>query len=249
MLRTLKGCYIAYSVICLVLSLVVASCGARPHFELDKQPREVAPGGTIPIGLTALNPPQDARYVWFSDQGKCDPPETDSPWTKYTAPIDPGDYHVTLEVKSQGRTLFSDGLTVKVVGRRETSGASPSPQSTEEGSAASNKPVIRITEVPAYDPVGGPVALESIAGEVSGGESKTYRIVIYAFTDNWYVQPFIMAPFTDIEPDGRWATQSHLGSRYAALLVKPAYHPQNIVVSLPGVGGDVVAVATAPGRK
>ena len=247
---TLKRYCVAYSVLLLVGSLL-AGCGSRAQFELDKQPKDVAPGETIHIGLTAVNPPQGARYVWYSDEGKCDPPETDISWTKYTAPTQTGEYRVTVEVKHGSKTLFSDGVTVKVIGpvQAMTGTVPPASQTTTGGSAASGRPAIRISHVPAYDPVGGPTALERIAGEVSGVESKSFRVVLYAFTDNWYIQPFIMAPFTDIEPDGSWSTQSHLGSKYAALLVKPGYRPQNITVSLPGVGDDIVAVATATGRR
>lgn len=245
----LKCCLGAYSVLFIVMGLLLTGCDSKTRFELDKQPKRVAPGATIPIGLTAINPPQGARYVWYSDQGKFDPPETDTGWTKYLAPTQPGEYHLTVEVKNGNRTLFSDGVSVTVVAPVGSSSAASSQQSSEASSVTSNGPAIRITEVPTYDPVGGPVALEGIAGDVSGVDPKNFRIVLYAFTDNWYVQPYVMAPFTEIDPDGKWRTQSHLGSRYAALLVKPTFHPRSIAPSLPGVGDDVVAITFAQRNK
>lgn len=241
----------ACSVILLVVCFALGGCGSRSRFEMDKQPREVATGGSISISLTAKYPPPGTRYIWYSDSklGKCEPAETDQPWTKYTAPAQAGPYRVLVEVKNGGRVLFSDGVDIKVIGREEAIVGTITSQMTPGGSADSGKPAITISQVPAYDPVGGPVALEPIAGEVSGADAKSYRVVVYAFTDNWYVQPFIMAPFTDVEPNGKWNTQSHLGSRYAALLVKPGFHPRNVAPSLPGVGNEVVAVATATGRR
>lgn len=239
-------CCIAHLAVFLTVGSLLTACGSRPRFEMDKQPKEVAPGQTISIGLTAVNPPRDTRYVWYSDKGKCDPPESASPWTKYTASTQTD--RVTVEVKSGGKTLFSDGVDVEV-NKPETTDAGALPQSAVEGSVTSGKAAIRISQVPAYDPVGGPTALEGIGGVVSGVDFTSFRVVVYAFTDNWYVQPFVMAPFTEIEPGGKWSTQSHLGSRYAALLVKPSFRPRSITLSLPGVGGDVVAVTTATGKR
>lgn len=240
---------IACSVVILLGCSLLAGCGSRARFEMDKSPREITAGETVSISLTASYPPPGARYMWYSDStlGHCDPPETDQPWTKYTAPSRAGQYRVSVEVKNHGTTIFSGGVDFKVIGKEEASSAAiPSPS---QSSPAPGKPTIRISQVPVYDPVGGPTALDAIAGDVSGVDPKSVRVVLYAFTDNWYVQPFIMAPFTDIEPDGKWSTQSHLGSKYAALLVRPGYHPRNVTFSLPGVGDDIVAVATAAGTK
>jgi hypothetical protein len=102
---------------------------------------------------------------------------------------------------------------------------------------------LSITSVP---PKGaGPDRLEAIAGRVSGVRPKDYRIVIYALTDMWYVQPYIDFPLTTINPDGRWESTIHLGSEYAVLLVKPSFKPSPTLAMLPAMGGEVVAIARA----
>jgi hypothetical protein len=60
----------------------------------------------------------------------------------------------------------------------------------------------------------------------------------------WYVQPYVSAPLTEIKEGGRFETSIHLGSKYAALLVKPSYNPPAATAKLPPVGGEVLAVAT-----
>src|SRR2546423_4648027 len=91
------------------------------------------------------------------------------------------------------------------------------------GERSATKPGIRITDVP---PRGaGPEAVERIAGTASGVSVKECKVVIFARTDKWYVQPYIASPDTSINDDGSWENDTHLGSEYAALLVKTSYKP------------------------
>jgi len=78
-----------------------------------------------------------------------------------------------------------------------------------------------------------------IAGRVVGVENPgALRIVVFAHTDTWYVQPYVAAPHTRIEADGTWSTATHLGNEYAVLLVNPRtterHHP-----AVPDTGDDV----------
>jgi len=83
-----------------------------------------------------------------------------------------------------------------------------------------------------------------IAGRVKGlAAPERYRLAIYAHTDQWYVQPFTDAPFTDIAADGQWSNWIHRGHRYAVLLVRPRFWPSAKTHTLPLVGGDVIARA------
>lgn len=123
------------------------------------------------------------------------------------------------------------------------------PQTKEDGKPGqpSSKDLIEITTVP--PPGGGPGRRELIAGLVAIENPTRYRIVIFSHTDLWYVQPFVAAPFTDTDSKGKWQTRIHLGDEYAALLVKPSYDPPSTAITLPRVGGDVVAIARAAARK
>jgi hypothetical protein len=73
------------------------------------------------------------------------------------------------------------------------------------------------------------------------------RIVLYARSGDWYVQPYANAPFTAIQGDGRWRSPTHLGTEYAALLVDAEYRPPAKTPALPGIGGGVAAVAVTDG--
>ncbi len=93
---------------------------------------------------------------------------------------------------------------------------------------------------------GGPARVERIEGRVTGGRSGQ-KIVLFAKSRVWWVQPLTQAPFTNIGPDSRWTNSTHLGTEYAALLVNPDYRPPQLLAALPKKGGNVIAVISAPG--
>ena len=112
------------------------------------------------------------------------------------------------------------------------------------------EPNIQITLVPEWGQEGYPN--NTIKGKVSGINLKDrddYKVVIFAFTNTWYVQPTIASPYTAIEKDGSWEADIHLGHKYAALLVKPSYKPPSTTDTLPKPAGDVLAVAKADAKK
>jgi hypothetical protein len=114
----------------------------------------------------------------------------------------------------------------------------------------SQKRVIRITEIPRYDPRGGDRFVD-IAGDVAGVDPDEVRVVLYSLTNGWYVQPEEDSPFTSIGQDNKWSARIHPGTRYAALLVKSTYQPKTTrpVDNLPTIGGDILAFAEVPGKK
>ena len=109
-------------------------------------------------------------------------------------------------------------------------------------------PAIKFTHVPPKDP-GGPFSMGVITGQVNGPH-EGLKLVLYARNGRdrkWYVQPYIRQPFTTVLPDSSWNSATHLGTEYAALLVKPDYIHPAITGSLPAEGGGVVAVAIVEG--
>ena len=111
---------------------------------------------------------------------------------------------------------------------------------------------IRITTVPRYDPIGGPNSSDHIEGRVIGVKPRDFRVVIYARTDYWYVQPEIANPMTPINKDGLWSATIHTGSRYAALLVRPTYNAPPKITVLPNESTDpnnIVASTELEGAK
>jgi hypothetical protein len=108
---------------------------------------------------------------------------------------------------------------------------------------------ISITD-PAHAGLGGPDRIEPISGCARGVDFATHKVVIYAFAGgNWWVQPTADKPLTSINnTTGKWMTTTHLGSAYAALLVKQSFSPPAKTGSLPDVEGDVVAVDIKDGK-
>jgi hypothetical protein len=105
------------------------------------------------------------------------------------------------------------------------------------------QPMVAITEVP--PPGGGPSTLRRIAGVMSGADPRQTRVVIYALTDKWYIQPFT-GVLTSINNQGKWSNRTHLGNVYAALLVHRTYVPPATTTQLPALGGAVLAIAAVP---
>lgn len=106
-------------------------------------------------------------------------------------------------------------------------------------------PLIEFTRVPPADE-GDPDRLDLIEGRVIGA-SAGQRLVLFARTDAWWVQPMVDQPFTAIKPDSTWKSPTHLGMEYAALLVDHDYHPPAKILDLPSEGAPVAAVATIRG--
>jgi hypothetical protein len=85
---------------------------------------------------------------------------------------------------------------------------------------ATSDPSIEITRVPPAGD-GAPDKLEPIAGRVKGA-LPGQRLVLYALSGVWWVQPEGDRPFTSIQADSGWTSSTHPGSSYAAMLVDAA---------------------------
>ena len=82
-----------------------------------------------------------------------------------------------------------------------------------------------------------------IEGRVIGGNPKL-KLVLYAKNDKWWVQPIRNEPYTSIRPDATWTNFTHVGTEYAAVLVRSGFHPASSLNEMPILGGNVVATAT-----
>ncbi|HWS99439.1 MAG TPA: toll/interleukin-1 receptor domain-containing protein [Pyrinomonadaceae bacterium] len=116
------------------------------------------------------------------------------------------------------------------------------------------RPSIRIIDAPRRG--SGPDITARISGKVSGVNVREYKVVLFARTDKWFVQPYTDQPSTPnvdesatpIQDDGSWENDTHLGSEYAALLVKMSYKPPTVADRLPDVSGTVLAIARVTAR-
>lgn len=107
-------------------------------------------------------------------------------------------------------------------------------------------PSIEFTRVPKAD-VGGKEENDIIEGIVKGGR-EGQRIVLYARSGKWWLQPLRSNPFTRVQNSGKWTNATHLGTEYAALLVNPEYRPAFTYDELPSRGNSVAAVAVVRGQ-
>ena len=106
-------------------------------------------------------------------------------------------------------------------------------------------PAIEFTRIPPAAQ-GGRERTDVISGRVEGA-SPGQRIVVYARSGPWWVQPWPDKPFIPIRPDHTWSTPTHLGFEYAALLVDPGYEPPSTTDVAPTAGGSVALVETVKG--
>ena len=75
------------------------------------------------------------------------------------------------------------------------------------------------------------------------------RVVLWAKTDKWYVQPLIDAPFTKIQSNGDWENWTHPWTRIAALLVDTTYQPGAIRLEHPATDPGVLAWDEKPEKS
>jgi len=111
--------------------------------------------------------------------------------------------------------------------------------------ACARAPTIAFTRVPPTSE-GGPDRVELIEGRVSRTEPG-YQVVLYARAGIWWVQPLVTQPYTTIHRDRTFRCATHLGTEYAALLVRPSFVPPSRTAVLPEVGGGVLARAVVAG--
>jgi len=108
-------------------------------------------------------------------------------------------------------------------------------------------PSIEFTQLPPAAE-GSPDILHPIAGRVRNAR-RGQRIVLFARSGMWWVQPLGDKPFTVIQPDSTWKNSTHPGTAYAALLVDKNYYPPLTINVLPEKGGSVHAVTRVEGPQ
>jgi hypothetical protein len=86
-----------------------------------------------------------------------------------------------------------------------------------------------------------------LTGHVSNADTSSAKIVIYALTNEWYVQPSVDAPFTTIAADGSWTSSTNSWSNLVVLLVSTAtYLPAATETTNPALDPGVLAHAVYP---
>jgi hypothetical protein len=112
-------------------------------------------------------------------------------------------------------------------------------------SRQTSAPAIEFTKIPPAAQ-GGRERVDTIEGRVANARPGQ-RIVIYAQSGPWWVQPWPDRPFIPIRKDSTWGTETHLGFQYAALLVDRDFAPSPTMDMAPTQGGPVALVKIVKG--
>jgi hypothetical protein len=105
----------SFGLLALPLFGYLVACGGRTTVKLAVEPSTaLATGGKATIRVLVTNPPEHATYVWRATCGTLDPQESNQAVTEYIAPSRPCNDQVTLEVRSDGRAVSSQGIAIHV---------------------------------------------------------------------------------------------------------------------------------------
>lgn len=134
------------------------------------------------------------------------------------------------------------------------------PGSTRSGHPSTDRGVLAWDEYPERPPVVCPggvigdlnltpeihiVELATGASRVRGNannlNARSHRVVGWAKTDIWYVQPFVDTPFTSVCTDGSWNFFTHPWNRMVVVLVDSTYVPGSTRSTHPANARGVLA--------
>ena len=218
----------------LVLGACTNNSEVRVQLNAHHQPSNDA--RQLDVQAQVTGPQSGLRYKWFSVNGELDPQDSDNPKTAFTFATNSARDRVWVEVWRDSERVAEGHLDVSM---------DPNPPLSAEPRPRAE---IAVTEVPRYEPAGGPDTHADIGGKVSGELSKDLALVIYARADAWYIQPVPYA-LHQLQPDGTWKTWTHTGSSYAVLLVRTDYKPLTRLDVLPSVEGSVLARTIVEGKR
>jgi hypothetical protein len=224
---------------CLVSLLVVACANDKEmRVQLEAHSQVTNDARQLNVQAQVTGPQSGLSYKWFSVLGEFEPQVSFVPRSSYNFASNSSRDRIWVEVWRDNERVAQGELDVRI------------DTAASERAVGAPRPNVRITitEIPRYDPAGGPDTRADIRGRVSGDLSKGYSVILYARADAWYIQP---APYTlhPIAPDSTWKSWTHTGSDYAALIVSNDYKPLTRLDVLPQVQGDIIARTIVEGRK
>jgi len=240
----------------LALAALLGGCAHSPRFEGEiLVSSAVRVGEAVNLGIQVQNEPPGAHYVWTASNGACIPQETTALTTTFT-PDRSGESRLQVEVFAEGRKIADLSKVVSVRAEDDVtappSQAAPQTRANAAESQSSRDPQIHITHAPPYSEEGGPIRTAALTGTVAGVDNpRDYRVVCYARTTSWFIQPATDAFMTQITDDRTFSCLTHLGTQYAALLVRPSFRgkAEAIAAELPGRGDDVLDLTIVNGMK
>nr|NIT55330.1 hypothetical protein [Fodinibius sp.]NIY23914.1 hypothetical protein [Fodinibius sp.] len=89
----------------------------------------------------------------------------------------------------------------------------------------------------------------TVSGTANITDTTMFRVVLWAKTDRWYVQPSIANPYTTIQSDGTWSNSTYPWDQMVALLVDLSYVPGSIRDYHPSMDPGVICWDEYPGKS
>ena len=224
----------------LLLLTLCSGCGDRTAVQVILQSKPAAKGSSLRLEIqgSVTGPLTGLHYKWLAVSGQCEPQESDVPVTVFRFAEGVKRDRVTLEVWRAGRRVSQSELAVTFAGE------------VAELAAKEKEPEVQIeiTGIPPWE-AGGEDTRANISGRVRGAIRPEYRVVLYALAyDSWYMQP-TAHDLHPIQADNTWASWTHTGEQYAALVVSPGFVPRVRSDMLPVVGDKVLAKVIVEGIK
>jgi hypothetical protein len=221
----------------LLIVLSAAGCGDRDsvRVKLQSRPLPQEPMNYLRIEAQVAGPVDDLRYKWFAGSGGCEPQESGEPKTIFKFLEGVRQDRVTVEVWRKNKLMAQSEIKVQF-----------DEEAVRRAEHPNSEAQIVIDTVPPAD-VGGPNTHANIDGRVNGKVPPGCMIAIYARAyGEWYIQP--EAGFLHpIKPDNTWATWTHTGMRYAALLVQPDFEPLARLDMLPETNNYILGLDIVDG--
>lgn len=90
------------------------------------------------------------------------------------------------------------------------------------------------------------IGASTISGTARNIDARRHRVVLWALTNMWYIQPFTASPYTNVCGNGRWSSYTHPWARMVALLVDSSYVPKDTHLGYPAFDPGVLAWAEFP---
>ncbi len=218
-----------------VLGACANSKDVRVELEAHRQNSNYARQLNVQAQVTG--PQSGLHYKWFSVLGEFEPQDSYEPKSSFTFASNSSRDRVWVEVWRDNARVAQGQLDVNMDDAPERPVGEARPQVQ-----------IAITQIPRYDPAGGPDTRADIGGRITGELSRGYSVIVYARADAWYIQPVPYA-LHPIQPDNTWTSWTHTGSNYAALVVRNDYKPFTRLDVLPSVEGGVLARTIVEGKK
>jgi hypothetical protein len=89
----------------------------------------------------------------------------------------------------------------------------------------------------------------TVNGTASVFDTSKTKVVLWAKTDRWYVQPSVASPYTIVQGDRTWSNSTYPWNRMVALLVDSSYVPGSIRDYHPSMDPGVVSWDEFPNKS